>query len=1138
MRRRLLIILGFCLTLAGTQAQVYDIRKFGAVGDSATLNTRAIQAAIDACTRTGGQVLIPKGVFLTGTLYLKDKVELHVDEGATLLGSGHFQDYPDNEVSYRTAFTHNSKGVSNSNKAMLFAEGKKGISLTGTGTIDGNGGSPEFDLGNDGGSALSRKRPCLILFVNCRDISLSDLHLSNSAYWMENYLGCDGLHLKGVKIFNHANWNNDGIDIDARNVLIEDCQLDVDDDGICLKNHERDHIVENVVVRNCRIASNCNAIKFGTMSIGGAKNIRISHCSISKASEDHFRHWQQGLKFIGEPVSVVSGIALEAVDGAVVDDVVLSDIVMQDVQTPIFIVLGNRGRMAVGEKEPRIGAIRNLTLKNIKATACSKMASSITGFPGFDVERVTLENIELNDMGGGTAEEAGRALPENEKAYPENRMYGQVYPASGLYFRHVRDLTLRRIRLSVRQEDHRPAVVLDDARRVRITGLQADTPIGGVPVVRLVNSSGVVLEGAEMVSSAASSGEGQGRHTGLRLPDLVSDGMVLQRDRPVNIWGWEKPGEKVTVIFRGKLYEASTNDKGKWTTSLPATPPGPPQTLTIRDDNSSITVKNILFGEVWFCSGQSNMEFTMSRLADKYPEDISGSSNPLIRQFQVKREYSFTVKDNATGKWVEAAPSTVGNFSAVAYYMAKNLYEKYRVPVGIIHSSWGGTPAEAWISDEGLAGFPEYVKRADYYKDPDHVRAVLQKNRDIQDGWYSDVRKKDLGEAEGSRPWSDMAFIPADWKKIGVPGYWEDQGLPGVNGVVWYKKEVEIPEKMGGKDGMLLLGMLDDNDSTWFNGIRVGFTSSKYLARKYMIPGGLVRPGKNTIIVRITDTDGSGGFVRDKPYGLVCGKDTLRLDGEWSCKVGASVTALKTSSLTRLYYQPSSLFDAMIAPLIPYTIRGYAWYQGEANTNRSEEYRSLLPALIGDWRKRWGQKESPFLVVQLANFMAVKDQPSESDWAALRDAQLYVSRTVKNTGLAVTIDLGEAGDVHPLNKRDVGRRLALAAENIAYREKHIVASGPIYRSMKISGNKIVLSFDNCGSGLVTLDGKPLRHVAIAGMDEHFVWAQAVIEGSTVVAWSDSIPHPVAVRYAWADNPEGCNLYNKEGLPASPFRTIE
>lgn len=336
-----------------------------------------------------------------------------------------------------------------------------------------------------------------------------------------------------------------------------------------------------------------------------------------------------------------------------------------------------------------------------------------------------------------------------------------------------------------------------------------------------------------------------------------------------------------------------------------------------------------------------------------------------------------------------------------------------------------------------------------------------------------------------------------------------------------------------GKPARLLLGRIVDADSVFVNGVFVGSTGYQYPPRRYQAPAGVLKEGKNVITVRVISEAGKGGFVPGKPYELIIDGQTIGLAGNWLYRQGAEMPPLAARTFIR--WKPLGLFNAMISPLLNYRIKGVIWYQGESNAGRPEEYKELFPALIRDWRARWGQGDFPFLFVQLANFMEARPRPSESNWALLREAQLE-ALALPNTGMAVAIDIGEWNDIHPLNKKDVGKRLALAARRVAYGEKEAVHSGPIYRSMKAEGSKIVLSFCNIGSGLEAGGGNELRHFAIAGADRRFTWAEARIEKDKVVVWSEEVPEPVAVRYAWADNPAGANLYNKEGLPASPFRT--
>jgi polygalacturonase len=466
-----------CFLATSISAQTYNITAYGAVADGKTINTKSIQTAIDSCAKTGGRVLIPAGIFVTGTLYIKSNVTIYLDVAAKILGSPSFTDYPDNEVHYKNFFTHFPDGRSRTNKALLFAEGVHDIAITGKGTIDGNGASKEFDLGDDGASQRSKERPCTILFISCTKVAVTNIHLTNPAYWLQNYLNCDGLLLKGLTIYNHSNTNVDGMDIDSRNVTIDSCNIDSDDDAICFKSHSRNNICENITVRNCTIASNCNAIKFGTTSIGGFRNIKIAHCVIHKSAESPIFHWQKVLRFIDEPITAISGISIEITDGGIADNINIADIQMSDVQTPFFLFLGNRGRKQVGDTSVvPVGKMKNITLSNITATSHSKMTSSITAFPGYYVENVTLNNIHINNTVVGDSTDAKIILPENATAYPENRIYGDVYPASGLYMRHVKNITIDKFVLHLKSKDGRPATIMEDVTGSKINRFQLKLP--------------------------------------------------------------------------------------------------------------------------------------------------------------------------------------------------------------------------------------------------------------------------------------------------------------------------------------------------------------------------------------------------------------------------------------------------------------------------------------------------------------------------------------------------------------------------------------------------------------------------------------------------------------------------------------
>ena len=620
----------------------------------------------------------------------------------------------------------------------------------------------------------------------------------------------------------------------------------------------------------------------------------------------------------------------------------------------------------------------------------------------------------------------------------------------------------------------------------------------------------------------------------IRLPRLVSDGMVLQRDAEVKIWGWAEKHEEITLRFLDSTYKTVAGDDGAWSLLLPRMQAGGPYEMLLSASNV-VKLNNIVIGDVWVCSGQSNMELSVRRASPLYGDEIADSENPFIRQFLVPQRFNFVepLVDFPTGSWKHANPENVLSFSAVAYFFARELYNLYRVPIGLINTSLGGSPAEAWMSEEALRLFPTHFKEAQRFKDSTLIREIeTQDNRRIH-AWYTLLRQRDEGYKEERKPWYDPSMKTSDWTKMNIPGYWADGPLGPTNGVVWFRKEITIPALMAGKQAKLNLGRLVDADSVFLNGIFVGTTSYQYPPRRYVIPSGLLKEGKNVLVVRLINSWGRGGFVPDKPYEIAAGDAILDLKGEWQYRLGATMEPLASQTFIR--WKPVGLHNAMLSPLFNYRIKGVIWYQGESNANRPVEYQELFPAMIRDWRNQWKQGDFPFLFVQLPNFMQASDQPTESNWALLREAQLK-TLAIPNTGMAVTIDIGEWNDIHPLNKKDVGKRLALAAQGVAYADKNVVSSGPMFDSMRIDSNKVILSFSNIGTGLVAKGGGELRSFALASADKKYVWAHAKTEGNTVIVWSDAVANPVAVRYAWADNPDTANLYNKEGLPASPFRT--
>ena len=617
----------------------------------------------------------------------------------------------------------------------------------------------------------------------------------------------------------------------------------------------------------------------------------------------------------------------------------------------------------------------------------------------------------------------------------------------------------------------------------------------------------------------------------VKLPKLISDGMILQREAKVKVWGWAAPSEKVTVEIAGQQLTCEANGTGEWFVLLSPQKAGGSYSMDIKGENT-IKINNILFGDVWLCSGQSNMELPMYRVRPKYEELIKNSENTNIRYFAVSQKYNFKTenKDFEYGNWKEANPENVLKFSAVAYFFALELNKKYNVPIGLINASLGGSPIEAWMSEEALKAFPTQLNEAYKFRDDSLIKKIESADRARTNAWYKESAEKDEGLKNS---YNKPGFDDSDWLTMIVPGYWANTALGQVNGVVWFRKEFEVSPEDAGKAASLNLGRIVDADSVFINGKYVGSVTYQYPPRWYNVPQDVLVAGKNTIVARVVNNSGKGGFVLDKPYELTVAGKVIDLKGVWKMKLGCSMSPLAGETFIR--WKPMGLYNAMIAPLKNYNIKGAIWYQGESNTGNPVEYGKMFPAMIQDLRKNFEQGQFPFLFVQLANFMEAKDQPSESNWAKTRESQMK-ALSVPKTGMAVIIDIGEWNDIHPLDKQDVGKRLAFTAQKLAYNDSKVVYSGPLYASMKIKGNKMEVSFTQTGSGLLAKDQKDLKQFAIAGADKKFVWAKAEIKENKIIIWSDEVKSPVAVRYAWADNPEGANLYNQEGLPASPFRT--
>lgn len=620
------------------------------------------------------------------------------------------------------------------------------------------------------------------------------------------------------------------------------------------------------------------------------------------------------------------------------------------------------------------------------------------------------------------------------------------------------------------------------------------------------------------------------------LPPMFSDNMVLQQQADAPVWGKAKPMKtvKVTTSWDGKTYEAVADKEGKWKLAVRTPEAGGPYEITLTD-GQKLVLKNVMIGEVWICSGQSNMEMPLKgwgKIKD-YEKEIAEANHSNIRLLQVEHvistqpETDIKIRDNG---WQVCSPLTVPEFSATAYFFGREISEKQNIPVGLIHTSWGGTNVESWISGKVLKEMPDFAKVVeDVQAMPDRSAMKAEYMKGLED-WESRV---DEGFGAGKPVRAEAALADGDWKKMNFPGMVEEQGLDGFDGLIWLRRTVEIPASWAGKKVQLVLGAIDDNDITYWNGKEVGRTTGYSVSRNYTVPGKMVKAGKLSLAVRVMDTRG-GCSMTDDLYLLSANGEQISLTGEWKYQVAADARkeGMPPADMSENPNLPTSLYNAMIHPLLPYSIRGAIWYQGESNASRAYQYRELFPLVIENWRKDW-QQEIPFYFVQLANFMQETPNPVDSEWAELREAQTR-TLSVANTGMAVIIDKGDANDIHPKDKQTVGHRLALIARAQTYGEQ-IPYSGPMYRSYQVEGNKIILSFDHTNGGLKSADGKVLQGFAIAGRDHKFHWAKAEIQGDKVVVTSPEVPYPVAVRYAWANNPV-CNLSNGAGLPASPFRT--
>lgn len=617
----------------------------------------------------------------------------------------------------------------------------------------------------------------------------------------------------------------------------------------------------------------------------------------------------------------------------------------------------------------------------------------------------------------------------------------------------------------------------------------------------------------------------------VRLPGIFDSNMVLQRDLPIHFWGWAAPGEAVTVMLNGRTVEVKAGKNGKWSCLLPAMQAGGPFDVVVNGTNH-LLLKNILIGDLWICGGQSNMQWRIDQTG--YQEkDSSFINNAQIRLITINIEMDYKPKDDVKSNgWKNLSSQAINEFSAVAYHFGKTIYTDQKIPIGLISDNLGATAIETWMSNDALSKFPQFS---------DVMQPIVKLNRSFAElnaafektktTWYNKYYYRGQGIDE---KWFKPETNTSDWKAVKASGNtWEQEAdLKDFDGEVWFRTTFDLSEGEISKDLYIGLSQIDDYDIAWLNGVKIGESFGRHNHRGYNAPRILLKPKGNVLVVRVFDAGGIGGFTTSPFW---AGKI---LSGDWVYKKGTAINVSKFPKPdvpnATPFSSPGVLHNGVIAPLTLLPIKGAIWYQGESNVDRAYEYRQLFPAMISDWRQKWNQGDFPFLFVQLANHLDESAVPGQSTWAELREAQA-MALTLPNTGMAAAIDIGEANDIHPKNKQEVGRRLGMAALKTAY-GKNIIASGPVFKSMTVRDEKAVIEFDRNGD-LITKDKYGyVRGFQIAGEDRKFYWAKAKIENRTIIVVSDQVSKPVAVRYAWDNNPGTLDLYNQEGLPALPFRT--
>lgn len=612
---------------------------------------------------------------------------------------------------------------------------------------------------------------------------------------------------------------------------------------------------------------------------------------------------------------------------------------------------------------------------------------------------------------------------------------------------------------------------------------------------------------------------------------LISNNMVLQRGISARIWGTANPQEKITIEFKGRRYQTHCSKDGAWLIMLAPAEAGGPYMLTIKGRDEMLKINNLLVGDVWVCSGQSNMEFAVSGVFNAAKE-LAAATDSGIRQFKVpKANADVPASLLSGGEWKSSSPATTAEFTAVGYFFAREMRKAHPdVPIGLINASWGGSRIEAWLSNTGF-GWKGLADLQKYHEDERVRRINLLK---AKNDWLP--TQNDAGIEDGKPVWIATDYDDTKWKEWNVPGWWWGNGLEFFGGVLWMRKSFDLPADVAASHIALSLGYFDDCARVWMNGHLIDSANDRSgKVRRYLVPVKYLQAGKNTITLQVTNLDATGGVYGDKES-MKINADffQLSLAGSWKYRIGNFAYRAQSQPLTT----PVGLYNGMVSPLTNFTVGGVLWYQGEQNAPdvpTAFKYREQLQSLVKDWRVQFCNAALPFVVVQLPNFNKAVQMPSPSNWGVLRESQSRVLQ-LPHTALVNTLDLGDADDIHPRNKQDVGKRVALAVQKLVF-NKAETDVGPVYRSMQIIGDSVKVTFNTTASKLIAKDKYGyVTGFAIAGADKKFVWAKAKITGNMVVVWSDEVKAPLNVRYGWANNPADASLYSNNMMPAFPFRT--